>query len=442
MLRRLLLIAFLSLPLAAQGNPPPAPAQAPPSQQAAQPEAHPVNPPVTTYTLPPEKLQQAIDYARARHWLHFLSVGYGIAVVLLILAVKVAPRLRTWAEGITGVRFLQAYLFAPLLLLVTDVASLPLDLYQQHLSLEYQQSVQGWGSWFWDWTKGELLEFLLAGILVWLFYAAIRRSPRRWWFYFWLMAVPIVVFLIFIAPLVIEPLFFQYEPLAAKQPDLVAAIEKVVQRGGLAIPPERMFEMKASEKLKSLNADVEGLGASKRVVVWDTTIQKMTTNEILFAFGHEMGHYVLGHVRITLMLVCGVILLFLFVGYHAARWMIAKWGGRWSIRGMEDWASLPVMLLVLAVFSFVSEPLFNSFSRMQEHHADIYGLEVIHGIVPDSPQAAASAFQILGEVSLSDPNPSGFIKFWLYDHPPVSDRVRFAAEYDPWHGGREPKYVK
>ena len=100
------------------------------------------------------------------------------------------------------------------------------------------------------------------------------------------------------------------------------------------------------------------------------------------------------------------------------------------------------MLLALAVFSFISEPMLNSYSRMQEHNADIYGLEVIHGLVPDSPQVAAAAFQILGEVALSDPNPNGFVKFWLYDHPAVSDRVRFAAEYDPWGSGRGPKYVR
>ena len=326
------------------------------SAQTAAP-ARPEAPPVKTYTLPPEQLQKAIDYARARNWVHFIGVAYGIAVLLLMLAAKVAPRMRTWAEGVSRVRFLQAYLFAPLLLLGTDVAGLPLDLYQHHLSLEYRQSVQGWESWFWDWTKGELLSFLLAGVLVWLLYAAIRRSPRRWWFYFWLILTPIEIFLIFIEPVVIEPMFFQFQPLAAGQPALVAEIGKVVARGGLTIPPERMYEMKASEKLNSLNAYVAGIGASKRVVVWDTTIRKMTTGEILFVFGHEMGHYVLGHIRIRLAMVCGVNLLFLFLGYHSARWLLARWGGRWSIRGMDDWASLPVMLLALAVFSFASEPV-------------------------------------------------------------------------------------
>jgi STE24 endopeptidase len=79
---------------------------------------------------------------------------------------------------------------------------------------------------------------------------------------------------------------------------------------------------------------------------------------------------------------------------------------------------------------------------MQEHNADIYGLEVIHGIVPDPAQTAAQSFQIMGEIGLADPSPSPFIEFWLYSHPSVSERIRFAAEYDPWGQGKAPKYVR
>jgi STE24 endopeptidase len=397
---------------------------------------------VTTYTLPPDKLEKAIEFSKARHQLHFISAAYGMLVLIGLLAWRVAPRFRDWAESASHRRILQAYIFAPLFLFASDLLELPLGVYGHHLSRKYEQSIQGWGSWLWDWTKGELISFVLAGVLVWILYASMRRSPRRWWFYFWLAAVPIVIFLMFITPVVIEPLFFKFEPLADKQPALVTEIGKVVARGGLEIPPGRMYEMKASEKLKSLNAYVTGIGASKRVVVWDNTIQKMTPGEILFVFGHEMGHYVLQHIWIGIGVTCLVLLLFLFLGYHAMHWALARWGGKWSIRGVDDWASLPVLLLAVAVFGFLSEPVFSTFSRTLEHNADIYGLEVIHGIVPNSQQAAAHAFQVLGEVSLDDPNPSEFIKLWLYDHPTISDRVRFSAEYDPWLKGQPPKYVK
>jgi len=426
MLHRLLLLAALMAAAAAGQTP--TPVEAPRE--------------IRTYRLPPDKLQKAIRYSHARNRMHFVGAAWGILVLAGILATRVAPRLRNLAEAASRRRILQAYIFAPLLFLVMDVASLPVDLYQHHLSLEFDQSIQGWPSWFWDWTKGELIGYLLAGVVVWILYGAMRRSPRRRWFYFGLATVPIAVFLMFVAPVLIDPLFFRFEPLARTQPALVAEIGKVVARGGLEIPPGRMFEMRASEKLKSLNAYVTGIGASKRVVVWDTTIQKMSTGETLFVFGHEMGHYVLGHVWMGIGATCAMILAALFLGYHAMRRALGRWGGRWGIRGVEDWASLPLMLAVAAVLGFLSEPATNAFGRMLEHNADIYGLEVIHGIVPDSAQAAASSFQILGEVGLSDPDPSPFIEFWLYDHPSVSDRVRFAAEYDPWSGGRQPKYVR
>jgi len=438
MLRRaLFLLSLAAVAAVAQVSAPTPLAPQQPAPQMQEPHNQ-----VKTYTLPPEKLAKAIDYARARNWLHFIGFGYSVAVLAGLLAWRAAPRFRNWAQAASRRRIVQAYIFVPLLILATDGLGLPLSIYGQHLSLKYGQSIQSWGSWSWDWAKGELIGFLIMGFVVWILYGVIRRSVRRWWFYFWLATIPIVVFLLFIEPVAIEPLFYKFEPLLGKQPALVAQIDKVVARGGLSIPHERMFEMKASEKLNSLNAYVAGIGASKRVVVWDTTLQKMTGDQTLFVFGHEMGHYVLGHIFLSIVAICLLLLVSLYAGYHAMTRMTARWGGRWGITGVDDWASLPLLMLTMTVLSFAAEPMTNSFSRMLEHNADVYGLEVIHGIVPDAPQAAAQAFQILGEVSLSDPNPSPFIEFWLYDHPAVSDRVRFAAEYDPWGQGTAPKYVK
>ena len=236
----------------------------------------------------------------------------------------------------------------------------------------------------------------------------------------------------YLEPMVIEPLFYRFEPLAATHPALVEQLQKLVARGGLAIPPDRMFEMQASEKLNSLNAYVSGFGGSKRVVVWDTTLQQLTTPETLFVFGHEMGHYVFGHIRNSLLALSLLLLVLLFVGSHLLRWMIARWGNKWRIRDTADWASLPLMLLIVAIFSFLSEPLVNSYSRWQEHQADIYGLEITHGIVPDSSAAAAHSFQVMGEIGLDEPNPNHLIEFWLFSHPSTADRLTFAENYNPW----------
>jgi Zn-dependent protease with chaperone function len=395
-----------------------------------------------SYEPPPAAAAEAIAYSRAQHHLYFADAAYGLLILILILELRVAPRYRDWAERATPRRFLQAAIFAPLLLLTIDAASLPTSLWGQYLDREFHQSIEGWGAWSLDWLKGEALGMVLAIFLVWILYAALRRSPRRWWFYFWLATLPILIFLLFISPFVLEPLFFKFSPMSQTQPALAAEIEQLVQHGGLEIPQSRIFEMTASAKVQSVNAYVTGIGASKRVVVWDTTIVRMTPPEILFVVGHEMGHYVLHHVAKGIAISFGVLLLFFALGDRGLRRMLAWRGGKWSIRAPDDWASLPILLLLLSVFGFLFTPIDNAVSRYFEHQADQFGLEVTHGVVPDAPEAAARAFEILGEVDLEDPQPSWIDRVWFEDHPSIDERIRFARSYDPWSKGQAPRFVK
>ncbi len=97
--------------------------------------------------------------------------------------------------------------------------------------------------------------------------------------------------------------------------------------------------MNASAKLKALNAYVTGLGASKRVVVWDTTIRRMSPDEVLFVTGHEIGHYVLGHVREGIAFACAVLLFFLYLAFRSLHGMLSRWGDSWAIRGPDDLAA-------------------------------------------------------------------------------------------------------
>ena len=394
------------------------------------------------YKLPPEKEAQAIAYAHSRHQLYFLDFLFTAVALALLIQLGAAPRLRDWAERITRIRFFQAVLFAGPFFVLLGLISLPGTAASHWLERYYAQSVQGWASWFWDAVKGGLIALVLAILLVWLFYALVRRSPRRWWFYAWLAALPILVFLIFVEPLVIEPLFFQFTPLAANDPQLAAALERVVHHAGQNIPETRMYLMNASSKLNGLNAYVTGIGASERVVVWDTTIARMTTPEILFVFGHEMGHYVLHHIRDGILFSAGLLLAFLIAGFHALRWALRRFGATWQIRGPDDWASLPVLIFAIVIFNFLFTPIDNAYSRHLEHQADQYGLEVVHGIVPDAPQVAAQSFQTLGELDLSEPAPSTAVKIWFYDHPPIDERILFAQTYDPWDKGESPEFVK
>jgi Zn-dependent protease with chaperone function len=411
------------------------------SAPAATPAASAQTSKVTAYTLPPDLYKKARERSRINFHLALIGFLYGLIILLLLLRWGVPSAYRDWAEKVSGRRFVQALVFAPLLLLTIAVLTLPLDIYGEIVEKRFGISVQGWGSWTWDWIKGELISLIIGTIFVWLLYIVIRRSPRRWWFYFWLITLPIGVFLFFIGPWVIDPLFHKFEPLQQKDPALTVALEQMEKHAGEDIPPERMFWMGAGEKTTGLNAYVTGIGSSKRIVVWDTTIAKMNTPQIVFVAGHETGHYVLHHIPKGLSFFAVLLLVLFYIGYRLIGWILRRWGPGWGIRGLDDWASLPVFMFLLSLFLFVTTPIGSAFSRHLEHQADQYGLEITHGLTPDSGQVAAQAFQVLGEVNLADPHPNPADVFLFYSHPPVPDRVRFSLDYDPWSSGRGGEFV-
>ncbi len=393
------------------------------------------------YTLTPDKLQKAHALYLLRGTLYFVMTAWTFLVLYLMLRMQFGVRLRDWAQRASRFRALQAVIVMCLFVLVLGVAQLPFDTYQHHISLKYGLSVQHWSSWFWDWGKRMLLGFLLASPVGWGLYAVLHRSSRRWWFYFWLGTCPCVVLVVFVAPIWIEPLFNKFEPLTGRHPDLVMQIERVVHRAGMQIPQPRMFEMKASEKTTQLNAYVTGFGGTKRVVVWDTTMANLAMPQTLFVFGHEMGHYVLGHIPKELTIILLQLLVLFYLGNRLANWMLARYGANWGIRDLSDWASLPLLVLIISALTFLATPAFNAVSRHYEHQADQYGLEVIHGLVPNAPLAAAEAFQILGERSLDYPYVGKLREFWAWDHPTIRDRMIFVQTYNPWSEGRKPEFV-
>ncbi|MCU1252837.1 MAG: peptidase Ste24p [Edaphobacter sp.] len=394
----------------------------------------------TAYTLPPDKLKPAQELFRARTALHFVGEGWGILQLVLLLALGVPARLRNVAENFTKNRWGQGFVFAFLFLLTITLLNAPLRVYGHHVAVAYGLSVQGWGSWVWDQAKGFLLTWFVGSLLMMVLFWVIRRSPKHWWFWFWIPTMAAVLFGVFISPIVVDPLFNKFQPLQQRNPALVAQLEKVVARSGVSLPPDRMFFMQASQKVTSLNAYVTGFGPSKRLVLWDTTIAAATPDELSGVFGHELGHYALHHIVRGLLFTAVLLLVAFFVGHRMTHWLLSRYGARWRIRSQNDWAFVAVLALVLNALNFVSEPIDNAFSRSIEHAADVYGQEAIHGIVADPQTTTQRGFQRLGETSLDDPAPHPFVDFWTSSHPSIADRAAFAAAYNPWADGRHPKY--
>jgi Zn-dependent protease with chaperone function len=412
-------------------------AKAPPTAQN-QPKAEPGP---QAYTLPPGKLAKAIALSRIRNILDIAGSIWDVVFLWLLLATRAAASLEAWAKRIFSRRWLQGPVFFAVFLVLVTLADLPLDLYGHHVSRAYSISVQGWPSWFADLGKSLGLTLLLGVPVLLLFNWIVRRFPRRYWLGAWLLTLPLMVLSVFAEPLV-EPLFNHYEPLADHHPALVDELEKVAARTGTNIPPNRMFLMDASAKSNGLNAYVTGMGATKRIVVWDTTAGRIPDDEVMFIFGHESGHYVLNHIPKML---AGFAIALFFIYWACA--MVANWlagpvGARWHLQGDDGAAPLlstragfVVLIFTVSLAGFVLAPAANAFSRHFEHEADVYGQEAIHGLVPDPQKTAVAGFQALGEAWLEDPDPSPFIEFWLYNHPSVKNRANFAAHYDPWANG-------
>lgn len=417
----------------ARATPPPSAAQGTPHQQA---------PPPERYTLTPEQRARAVAYSHTRYILYFLGTALALGVYYFLWRAHVAVTFRNWARMVSPRHVVQCLVFGPLFFAAVSLIEFPLDYYSGFaLEKRFGFSNQTFLSWLGDWGKGLGITVVSGVFVVWILYSVIRRSPRRWWLYFWLVNLPLTLAMILLEPLVIDPLFYKFTPLEQTYPALTARIELMLHRAGLNIPESRIFEMNASSKTNAVNAYVNGIGSSKRVVVWDTTLRVMNEDETLLVLGHETGHYVLGHIQKGFFeFEAGAFFAF-WIGFAVVERILKRPDSGQNLEGTGDLATLPVMLLVLTVLTFLSTPVYCGLSRQAEHQADQFGLEVAHGVVPDPNAAEARSLQILGEQDLEDPAPPAFIKFWLYTHPPLDERIRFATSYKPWAEGKPMELV-
>jgi len=387
--------------------------------------------------MPPDKLAKAITLSRWRAALYFgdtvwvlLALGILIKTGTGIRVVKLSRRLsvRPWLQGLIA---------APIWLIILNLLELPAALTGHHVSLEYGLSIEAWPAWWMDWVKSTVLLVAFGALVLEALFALMRHSPRRWWLWFWIVALPVEVIVVFLAPIVIDPLFNHFQPLAKTDPALVDQLERVAAKGGLDIPPNQIFLMDASRRVTGPNAYVTGLGASKRIVVWDTTLHLESPPEILFTYGHEQGHYVLHHVAKGIAFSAPLLLTFFWITFAVLNWTTNHYRAAGSL---GNWNSVGLVLFLAIALSFLADPIANAFSRRIEHQADVYGQEVIHGLVPDPQATAAGSFCHDAQLWLDNPAPNRVVEFWTYSHPSTEQRAEFAADYNPWLPGRHPQY--
>jgi Zn-dependent protease with chaperone function len=369
-------------------------------------------------------------YATRRVTLALIEPLYGALAALLLLFSGLSARIRDVAHRVGKGRYLRVLVYLTLYTLVAWAITFPFS-WLQGFALEHQYhlSNQNFGQWFVDELKGLGLSVIFLGIvpIAALSYWGIAKSPRRWWLWLAIGSFPVTVMAILIQPLVIDPAFNKFTPLHDKQ--LESKILALAEKAG--IPGRKVFEVNKSAQTKKLNAYVSGFGASQRIVLWDTTLKDMKEDEILFVMGHEMGHYVLHHIWKGILMTVVLSTLFFYLSYIFTGWALARFGPRWGFTELSDVASMPLIVGTIGLISFIAQPMTNSFTRAIEHEADQFGLEVTQ-----MNDAGARAFIKLGAGNKSNPEPNPIIKAFVYTHPPLIERIRYALDYHPWTAGK------
>jgi Zn-dependent protease with chaperone function len=296
----------------------------------------------------------------------------------------------------------------------------------------YGLSNQSLGKWLTDSLIDLGVSTGLGITLALMAYAWIRNSPRRWWLGVTACLAPFLFVVFFVQPLWIAPLYNDFGPM--QDPALEAQILGLAERAG--IEGSRVFEVAKSVDTHTVNAYVTGFLASKRIVLWDTLLARLDEPEVLFVMGHEMGHYVLNHVVIGILVYTLMTGVGLFAIQLVAPRLIARYRDRFGFERLSDVASLPLLLLLLQLGSLVAMPAALAFSRHMEHEADRFGLELVQ-----DNRAAALAFVNLQQQNLSHPRPGPLFVWWRASHPTLGDRIDFANAYRPWQTGDPLRYA-
>jgi STE24 endopeptidase len=382
--------------------------------------------------LVPEPSEKAWSYYRSGNVLWIFSTLWGWLIPALFLFTGFSARIRTWAQSIGRIRFFTIAIYVAIFTILTFLIDLPLSFYSDYVRQHaYGLSNQTFGKWAKDSLISLVIGVLFSALVLWVPYLLLKRSPRRWWLYSGLFAIPLILFMILIQPLLIDPLFNKFGPMKDKQ--LEAKILALADRAG--IEGGRVFEVEKSEDTNAVNAYVTGFGGTKRIVLWDTTIKKLSEQELLFVMGHEMGHYVLGHIWKTIPILSLLIIVSLYLIHRTAHLLIDRYKDRFGFSELSDIASLPLIILLFGLFLFFILPAGLALNRYHEHEADRFGLELTK-----NNRAAATAFVKLQTENLGIPRPNPILKLLRASHPPLGERIDFCNEYRPWEKGESLKY--
>jgi STE24 endopeptidase len=369
--------------------------------------------------IPADKTARSNAYFEGGYWLILWDFLYGVAVALLLLNLRWSAFMRDRAERVTRFKPVHTFVYWLQYLVLTTILGFPLTVYENYFrEHKYGLATQTFGPWMLDQLKNLGVNLVLGGILVVMLFGIVRRLPRTWWIWGAVATVVFLVFVVLIAPVYIFPIFNKVTRL--DDPKIVDPILSMARANG--IPAKDVYQIDASRQTTRMSANVSGFASTMRITLNDNLLRRGSQEEIQAVMGHEMGHYVMNHIYKGIMyqlIVTVVAFAYVFWGLN---WALQRWGEKWQIRSVGDTAVLPLVLLLVSIFGFVTTPIDNTFTRTQEYEADMYGLNTSR-----QPDGFAQAAIHLGEYRKMSPSP---VEEWIFfDHPSGHNRIYAAMRW-------------
>jgi Zn-dependent protease with chaperone function len=368
---------------------------------------------------PVDDSPEARRYNRIHRWLGIADFVIGASFLVILLITGWTGWLRDLAlrRGFQNYT-LAVFIYLFFLLLISKALGLGLDYYGFRLERSFQLSTQKLRSWLWDEAKGFLVGLVLAGIVVELLYFMIRQSPQHWWIITWALFMVLFIVLAQIAPVVLFPIFYKFEPLDNE--DLRRRLIQLSEHAGTHV--RGVYRWKLSEKSKKANAALTGLGSTRRIILADTLLDNYAPEEIEAVLAHELGHHVHRHILKSIVVQAGTTLL----GFWVANWVLHYTVDHhmFNLEELSDFANLPLLALTATALSLLLMPALNAYSRYNERQADHYAFESIASVEP-----FISSMNKLAQQNLAERTPSKWIEALFHSHPAISKRVAAAEAW-------------
>ncbi|HKB97504.1 MAG TPA: M48 family metallopeptidase [Terriglobales bacterium] len=369
--------------------------------------------------IPADKTARSDAYFEGGYWMILWDFLYGVGVALLLLNLRWSARMRGLAERVTRFKPVHTFVYWMQYLVLTTILVFPLTVYEEYFrEHKYGLATQTFGPWMGDQLKNLGVNLVLGGLLAMMLFGVVRRLPRTWWIWGAVVTTVFLVFAALIAPVFIFPIFNKVTRL--DDPRIVDPILSMARANG--ITAKDVYQIDASRQTTRMSANVSGFANTMRITLNDNLLRRGSPEEIQAVMGHEMGHYVLNHIYKGIMFSLIVTVLAFACLRWALDWTLQRWGGKWQIRGVGDTAVLPLVVLLVSIFSFAITPLMNTFTRTQEYEADMYGLNTSR-----QPDGFAQGAIHLGEYRKMNPSP---IEEWIFfDHPSGRNRIYAAMRW-------------